>query len=721
VTDCASIAACRHWKIVTKIEEQTVRSGPPKTVGVEEELRFALRAGRYDLGRKLGTGGMGTVYEARHVLLDRPAAIKVLSTLTAANRAAFLDEGRSLAKLRHPHIVEIYDLDVVAGVPYMVMELLSGETLEETLRERGRLPVGEASTIVRHVLRGLEAAHAHGIVHRDVKPANIFLVGSGERPVAKLLDFGISGRTGAAGAAVGTPRYFAPEQTRGDAIDPRTDLWAVGITFYRLLTGRFPFEAETMKETFVKIVESDPPPPRTFAPEVPREIEAVVLRLLAKEPSRRYATAFVAEQAIGDALAEDASIREERQGYALVAVADAGRGALAKAIVSDLGLLGLHVRHGDEALDLIADIGMPELLVVDASLPRVAGHVVVEELRRRPGGDAVKVLAIAPDALLARAFSRPAVDGVLVSWAPLPLQRAIEGVLRGDVSAAVPPAPEVLDARVSEGARAAAAKAEVADITPQDEDLAKLVREVAESFGAPVALVSLVLPERQWFKAHVGLGGALLKARGTPIEQSFCRHVVASGDPLVVEDAAQHAAFSDNELVRQGVVGSYLGAPITTPEGHVLGSLCVIDANPHSFSARDVEDLSALARRAAGELALKSRPDTRLPVQVDVDAAWELSPERVVLEVNPSVVRLFGGEESDYVGKSRDEVIAMVARRFRRPDDVVARLRVANDGPFMGFDDLEMAEPTRTIRWVAKPHVHAVDGYRMEEAFQVAR
>jgi eukaryotic-like serine/threonine-protein kinase len=229
------------------------RKTQPMRAGEDEigELRLVFRSRRYELGEQIGEGGMGAVFQGRHLLLDRPVAIKLLSSLTRHAKSSFMAEGRALAKLRHPNLVEIYDLDLIGEVPYLVMELLRGETLETRLTERGRLPLAEACAVMRQILRGLGAAHAQGIVHRDVKPANIFLTrGRASTETAKLLDFGISGLVGAAGEASGTAHYFAPEQLRSEALDVRTDLWAFGVTLYETLTGVLPFRGASVESIF---------------------------------------------------------------------------------------------------------------------------------------------------------------------------------------------------------------------------------------------------------------------------------------------------------------------------------------------------------------------------------------------------------------------------------------------------------------------------------------
>jgi serine/threonine protein kinase len=264
-------------------------------------------AGRYDIVRLLGEGGMGQVYEARHVELDKQVAIKFLFMELAEEEELlerFRREARITASLRHANIVEVMDFGVTdEDQPYLVMEYLTGESLSEILDREGKLSIPAATKIMTQILSGLSEAHGLGIVHRDLKPDNVFLDEvKGQGTVVKLLDFGISKITAKdskenleltkTGVVMGTPNYMSPEQVMGTIkLDGRADLYACGVMFFEMLTGRRPFEGETHNEVVVRIM-SDPLPDMTsLRPEIGEELRALVLRALSRERDYRFATA----------------------------------------------------------------------------------------------------------------------------------------------------------------------------------------------------------------------------------------------------------------------------------------------------------------------------------------------------------------------------------------------------------------------------------------------
>ncbi|MGQ0815512.1 MAG: serine/threonine-protein kinase, partial [Gemmatimonadota bacterium] len=265
-------------------------------------------AGRYSLERELGRGGMGVVYLAREVRLDRPVALKLLPAEYAARRELrerFLREARTAARLSHPHIVPIHSVDEVGDFVFMVMSYVEGQTLEQRVRERGPLPVTEAARIMREVAWALAYAHAQGIVHRDIKPANILLeAGSGR---ALVSDFGIAhvtGQAGLTGAAelMGTAEYMSPEQASGQPLDGRSDLYALGIVGYFIVSGRLPFEGPTLAATLAKQLTQAPAPLSSVAPEVPLAVTQAIDRCLAKDPAARFADGEQLADAIGRTL-----------------------------------------------------------------------------------------------------------------------------------------------------------------------------------------------------------------------------------------------------------------------------------------------------------------------------------------------------------------------------------------------------------------------------------
>ena len=250
-------------------------------------------AGRYSLERELGRGGMGVVYLAREVRLDRPVAIKLLPpgmAGDAALRERFLREARTAAKLSHPNIVPIHAVDEVGEFVFFAMAYVEGDTLTERVRQRGPLSPSDATRVLREVAWALAYAHSHGIIHRDVKPDNILLEGATGR--ALVADFGIAGLvTGAAaldgGQVIGTPEFMSPEQALGEQVDGRSDLYSLGIVGFFALTGRLPFDGAKATEVLAKQVTEPAPTVGSVSAGVPRKLAQAVDRCLAKDPADR--------------------------------------------------------------------------------------------------------------------------------------------------------------------------------------------------------------------------------------------------------------------------------------------------------------------------------------------------------------------------------------------------------------------------------------------------
>ncbi|QEL20456.1 WD40 repeat domain-containing serine/threonine-protein kinase [Limnoglobus roseus] len=247
----------------------------------------------YDVLREIGRGGMGVVYEARQVKLDRLVALKLMLGDDPLNKARFLAEGQVIAAVKHPHVVEVYDFGESPDGPYIAMEYLTGGPLSDRLKAGPPFSPKEAAGLVARVASGVGAAHGLGVVHRDLKPGNVLLDADGS---PKVTDFGLAKRTTSdltqTQDAAGTPAYMAPEQARAmKFVGPPADVWSLGVMLYESLTGRRPFAAETDVELLVSIQEADPPTLRTVSKAVPHDLETVCLRCLEKEPDRRYPTA----------------------------------------------------------------------------------------------------------------------------------------------------------------------------------------------------------------------------------------------------------------------------------------------------------------------------------------------------------------------------------------------------------------------------------------------
>jgi serine/threonine-protein kinase len=264
-------------------------------VAVSDSLIDTLFDGRYRIQRKLGAGGMADVYLAEDQELGRRVAIKILNG-RHANDDQFIErfrrEAKNAAALNHPSIVSIYDRGEAEDTYYIAMEYLDGRTLKELIVGRGAAPINVAIEYARQILSALRFAHRHGIVHRDIKPHNVLVDGDGR---VKVTDFGIA-RAGASqmtetGSIVGTAHYLSPEQARGGEVDQRSDLYSLGIVLYELLTGKTPFEGDTPVEIAMKHLSNAPKPPSKLRPDIPRELDMVVLRALAKDPGDRYQSA----------------------------------------------------------------------------------------------------------------------------------------------------------------------------------------------------------------------------------------------------------------------------------------------------------------------------------------------------------------------------------------------------------------------------------------------
>lgn len=248
--------------------------------------------GRYELERKVGEGGMARVYLGRDLRLSRAVAIKVLHSQYASDPsfiARFNHEAQAAANLRHPNIIDIYDVGQDDDIPYIVMEYVEGQDLKALLRLGGPLPIERAVEIAEQVASGLDAAHRAGLVHRDVKPQNIIISTTG---VAKITDFGIaksalSTSATETGVIFGTADYLSPEQARGLVATPASDIYSLGITLYEMLTARLPFSGENSVAVAMQHVSAQPPAPSSYNPRIPPQLENIILGAIEKDPARR--------------------------------------------------------------------------------------------------------------------------------------------------------------------------------------------------------------------------------------------------------------------------------------------------------------------------------------------------------------------------------------------------------------------------------------------------
>ncbi len=282
----------------------------PKMSDSPSELSAVGADHRYLIKERLGKGAMGVVYRAVDTILDREIALKELPNYFAENEvyvARFKREAQALARLSHPNIVQVYDLLEEKGRIWMTLEYLGGGDLAGHLKSCGRISINEALPLMLQVSEGLEYVHKQGIIHRDLKPSNILLT---EDMIPKITDFGIAklARVTALteeGSTLGTPQYMSPEQCTGGKIDKYTDIYALGITFYELLTGRVPFDGETSSILAQHVIQN-PTPPSEFESNIPASIESLILKMLVKDPEQRL-------QNMSDVLRELTHFREDNR------------------------------------------------------------------------------------------------------------------------------------------------------------------------------------------------------------------------------------------------------------------------------------------------------------------------------------------------------------------------------------------------------------------------
>ncbi len=281
------------------------------------------KLGRFEIIELIGEGGMALVYRAYDPQIDRSVALKILKGEHCQNeeyKNRFIREGRAAGALTHPHIVTVYDVGTIEGAPYIMMELLSGDTLGDLLLRGDRLTPEQTLECVAQLADALDYAHARNVVHRDMKPDNIIF--NREDGMVKIADFGIARLIEAevsdstqAGMMLGTPRYMSPEQATGEAIDGRSDLFAVGVIMYEMITGQKAFDAESMTTLILQIVQKDPVPIRQTVSNAPIGFEKIVNKLLQKRPEKRFQTGKELKTAVLRELGALRDANEEKSNY----------------------------------------------------------------------------------------------------------------------------------------------------------------------------------------------------------------------------------------------------------------------------------------------------------------------------------------------------------------------------------------------------------------------
>ncbi len=403
---------------------------------------------RYVVERCIGQGGMGVVYAARHKVIDKRFAIKILRVeMVGAPDLVrrFLNEARAASSIGNPHIVDVVDFGQLPdGAPYFVMEYLEGESLAARMMERRGLPAHDVMRIASEVANGLHAAHQAGIVHRDLKPDNVMLKRGAEHPdFVKVLDFGIakvsgeSKRLTMAGSVFGTPHYMSPEQAEGKTVDRRTDIYSLGVMMYEMTVGHVPFDAESFMGILSQHMHKAPTPVRQLRPDVPPALDAVIEKCMAKDPRGRFATMTELVSALGlasqgiipaatpsvprGAQPSRGSWADRSGGYAAVGATPARRGlpraawiALGVVALSGAGLVAMRaLLHGTEEISRVEETRAPP-----GSSERTPSPSAIATNGSSPRGD------------------RPAVDFKIVTIIANPLDATIR---RDDIDVGMAP------------------------------------------------------------------------------------------------------------------------------------------------------------------------------------------------------------------------------------------------------------------------------------------
>ena len=384
------------------------------------------QVGRYLIQERLGRGGMATVFKAHDPGIGRDVAIKFLHATLCEDdeyRGRFLREARAAGGLSHPNIVTVHDVGEIEGRPYMAMELLAGEPLSDLMEAGKPLPLRDMVIMGIQLARALDYAHAHGIVHRDIKPGNIVRL-KGTHTI-KVTDFGIAHMEASGsgeqrtrvGDVLGTPQYMSPEQTQGERLDGRSDLFSAGIMFYQMLTGQRPFQGDSLVALAMKIANEEPPPIEKLRPDLPHALRRIVERCLAKAPDRRFQTGRELSDALARVLADmdEAARNKERPRIVPLRVKWAATMALIVAVVMALSASLITQRQYAAMLKQVTDNGasLARFIAAQNAVPALSEEwptveVAVQEMMKT--GDFQSITVIDRDGTV-RAAGDPAMVG----------------------------------------------------------------------------------------------------------------------------------------------------------------------------------------------------------------------------------------------------------------------------------------------------------------------
>jgi CheY-like chemotaxis protein len=408
---------------------------------VATDLRAGTEVAGYRLSELVGRGGMGVVYRAEHVHLGRTVALKLLTPELSSQpgfRERFVREARVAASIHHPNVVTVYDAGEADGLLYLAMQYVEGSDLGALL-ERGPLDPAEALSILEQVGAGLDAAHAAGVVHRDVKPGNVLI----DAARCYLTDFGLTRRISSATALtqhdelVGTLDYVAPEQIAGERVDARTDVYSLGCVFFQMLSGAVPFPRPSRVATIYAHLQESPPPLAQLRTGLSDAIDAVIAKALAKRPQERFERCgelvAAAREAFGGNGAATAvqPLRRAARRTVLIAAGTPTIPAIVRGMLGG-GDFEYHMaEHGAQAVDLVRET-LPDVVLLDWELPGVSAAEVARAIRGDARTARVRVVAVAarPAAPSERDLEAAGVDALLVRpFSSLQLQMAAGGLL----------------------------------------------------------------------------------------------------------------------------------------------------------------------------------------------------------------------------------------------------------------------------------------------------